>query len=452
MITLLTSRHGEGHHAAAVLAAELGDERYWAVHPPSFPACVARGRAPAARAVRALTRMAGNVAVLSLIGPYTERSPGVSLRDFGKAFDEAVNASHVGGIALDIGSPGGGLGGTPETAEKIYRARGVKPIYAVANSLAASGAFWLASQADKLFAAPGSQLGSIGVFAMHVDESEANRKAGVKVSLIEAPRGGYKTETSPFKALTPEARAKIQHDLDAYNGMFVNAVAVGRGAARAIVRTQWGEGRLLLARDALKVGMIDGIATLGQVIGRLATRQTDARAARLRAISLENRISQLKAAGIPLPDQPRIRGLVVDGYAALYNVPAYSQASGNWELVVPGTFDQSLASGCNVPCLVGHDSAKQLAETSDGTFRVWSNRIGLAYELRLADSDVGWEALQDIKLGRLTGASIRFAVKQQRPGPRGQELTDLWLREVSLTDRPAWPGTSVSLRRTSEPS
>ncbi len=82
-------------------------------------------------------------------------------------------------IVLDVDSPGGNYYGTPETSSKIRAARDSKPIIAVANSLAASAAYWIASAADEIVVTPSGDVGSIGVLAVHTDFSAANEKIGV---------------------------------------------------------------------------------------------------------------------------------------------------------------------------------------------------------------------------------------------------------------------------------
>jgi capsid assembly protease len=119
---------------------------------------------------------------------------------------------------------------------------------------------------------PSGQVGSIGVYCAHQDESKALENEGIKINLISA--GKFKVEGNPTEPLSPDARAAIQDKVDAYYSMFVNAVARNRGAAAADVRNGYGEGRMLLASDAVKARMADRVATLDDVLAKLgvATR------------------------------------------------------------------------------------------------------------------------------------------------------------------------------------
>src|SRR6202043_3845971 len=121
---------------------------------------------------------------------------------------QAAADPSIAAIVLDVDSPGGQGYGIEELGNAIYEARAAKPIAAVANSLAASAAYWAASQATEFYAAPGAEVGSIGVYTMHVDYSEALKKEGISVSYISA--GRYKVEGNPYAPLDDAARAAVQ--------------------------------------------------------------------------------------------------------------------------------------------------------------------------------------------------------------------------------------------------
>jgi signal peptide peptidase SppA len=214
---------------------------------------------------------AGKIAVMPLFGTITKRSNmfsefsgGTSADTFRKDFTAAVNNSDIAGIILDIDSPGGSTWGLPELASAIREGRKQKPVYAVANSLAASAAYWIGSQASTFYATPGGDVGSIGVFAVHTDESGAEEKAGFKTTLISA--GRFKTEGNSFEPLGDDAKAALQDRVDEAYGQFIADVAAGRGVSDDMVRAGYGEGRLLSAEKAMKSGMIDRIGTLDDAI------------------------------------------------------------------------------------------------------------------------------------------------------------------------------------------
>lgn len=216
----------------------------------------------------------GAVAILPLLGMIipranmmSEMSGGTSVQRFTSNLRQALHDPDVGSIIIDVDSPGGQVGGVPELASEIFAARGNKRIVAVANTLAASAAYWIGSAADELVVTPSGEVGSIGVVAMHEDWSKFMEEKGVKISFIQA--GEFKTEGNPYEPLGEEARAYFQSRTDDYYKMFVDAVARGRGVSAATVRNDFGQGRCYGGREAVSRGMADRVETLDAVVDRL---------------------------------------------------------------------------------------------------------------------------------------------------------------------------------------
>jgi len=224
----------------------------------------------------------GGIAVLPMYGVITQRGnmidalsgPGsVSTEIFAKDLDALVKDDAVGQILIDVDSPGGTVYGVGELAAKIRAARADKPIVAIANSLAASAAYWLASQASEVYVTPGGEVGSIGVWSAHDDVSKAMEKLGVTTTLISA--GKFKIEGNPYAPLDEEARAFMQSRVDDYYAAFTGAVAAGRGVPIAQVRDGMGQGRVLGADAAKAAAMVDGVMTFDEVVAKMkrAARQ-----------------------------------------------------------------------------------------------------------------------------------------------------------------------------------
>ncbi len=215
----------------------------------------------------------GAVRVLPLYGVITARGSGMddlsgpgstSAQAFAASLRDAVADDTVGAILIDIDSPGGSVYGIQEAGDEIYKARGSKPIVGISNALAASAAYWLASQCSSLFCTPSGEVGSIGVLCVHEDYSEANKQAGVAMTYISA--GPHKVELNPDNPPTSDAIAYQQARIDAYYSSFTRAVAKGRAVPVADVRSKMGGGRVLGADDALSVGMICGIKTFSEAL------------------------------------------------------------------------------------------------------------------------------------------------------------------------------------------
>ena len=218
---------------------------------------------------------AQSVARIRIEGPIEQKASiwtllfgGAALDLIGAEFDAALKDPDVKGILLEVDSPGGTVYGVPELARTIRAARGTKPIVAVANAEAASAAYYLASQADEVVATPSGQVGSIGVIYLHTDLTGMAEKQGVSFRIFRSQE--RKADTNPYEPLSEEAAADIQSKVDAYDAMFVRDVARGRGVSVEKVRSDYGAGRMFLAADALKAGLIDRIETLEEAASRLA--------------------------------------------------------------------------------------------------------------------------------------------------------------------------------------
>jgi signal peptide peptidase SppA len=224
----------------------------------------------------ASAQSAGGIAVLPLYGVVTQRGnmvedvsgPGsTSTQQFSSALRQLLADNTVGQILIDIDSPGGSVYGVAELADEIQSARTQKPVVAVANSLAASAAYWIGCSASEFYVTPGGEVGSIGVWQAHQDYSKALEESGVKTTLISA--GKFKVEGNPYSPLDDEAQSFMQSRVDDYYAAFTKAVARGRGVPIAQVRDGMGQGRVLGADAALAQNMVDGIATFDDVLKKM---------------------------------------------------------------------------------------------------------------------------------------------------------------------------------------
>jgi signal peptide peptidase SppA len=225
-------------------------------------------------AIAGKTSQPSAVALINVMGTIAQRlslmddiSGGVSTEAVGKAIDAAVANGDVGTIVLNIDSPGGSVFGVAELADKIFQAKQTKRVIAVANSEAASAAYWLASQASELVVTPGGWVGSIGVLMIHYSTAGWEAKEGYETTITRTPAA--KAEGAAGEVLSEEARAARQQLVDAIYGKFIDAVARGRGTTAANVKANFGGGRMLLASDALAAGMVNRIATLAEVLSGL---------------------------------------------------------------------------------------------------------------------------------------------------------------------------------------
>jgi signal peptide peptidase SppA len=275
------------------LLAELltAGSRPWAMLPESMEflaSAVSQGvvvAGPFGQPDRATSKH-GGVAVVPLQGVITPSGGGPvgqllgmggGIASFRQELAKAAADDTVDQIVMEVNSPGGLTDRIPETAQLIRKVRERKPITAVANTMAGSAAYWLASQANEVVVAPSGEVGSIGTYMMHTDKSGANEKAGLNVTLTSA--GKFKTEGNAYQPLSDEAAEARQKKVDLFYGKFVADVAEGRGVDVNEVVEGYGEGRTLLAEAAVEAGLADRVATLEETVVGLGGQKTTERIA-----------------------------------------------------------------------------------------------------------------------------------------------------------------------------
>lgn len=180
--------------------------------------------------------------------------------------DAALAAPEVAGILLDIDSPGGEAGGVFELAERIRAANAIKPIWAHAGDSAFSAGYAIACAAQRVTLAQTGGVGSIGVIALHIDQSVRNAQNGLSVTALYA--GAHKNDATPHAPLTPQATDALQTEIDRLYALFVDHVAQMRGLDVATVRAT--EAALFFGEDAVTAGLADGLASFDATLADFA--------------------------------------------------------------------------------------------------------------------------------------------------------------------------------------
>lgn len=193
---------------------------------------------------------------------------------------KALDDPQVKGILLDIDSPGGEAGGCFSFADTVRNMSRIKPIWAVANSGAASAAYAIGSAASKFYAARDAMVGSIGVVWLHMDYSKHLEQQGVVASYVYA--GQHKTDGNPFEPLEGEAKAEIQNLIDQRYEQFVSLVAANRSLSPEQVRAT--EAREYLADEAANIGLIDGVMSYAEARQAMAS-ELSLRVPRVRVVN-----------------------------------------------------------------------------------------------------------------------------------------------------------------------
>jgi protease-4 len=170
----------------------------------------------------------------------------------------------VRAVVLRIDSPGGVVAPTQEIFTAVRRLREAKkPVVASLGSVAASGGYYVAVSADRIFASPGTLTGSIGVVMQLANVEGLLKKVGVEYVVVKA--GAYKDVGNFARAMTPEERRILQSLLDDVYDQFISAVAEGRGLEPQAVRA-FAEGRIYSGRQAHGLKMVDDLGGLEDAI------------------------------------------------------------------------------------------------------------------------------------------------------------------------------------------
>ena len=175
------------------------------------------------------------------------------------AIDAAEADPSVARIQLAIDSPGGQVAGIHAISDRIHQT--VKPVTAHVDTLCASAAYWIASQADEITAPRGAQVGSIGAYVAVVDISQRAAQAGIKVHVISS--GPYKGAGVPGAEIKPEHLADMQGRINKIHGEFVQDINRGR-SVRGADPTRINEsanGRVYSSLEAVQIGLIDRISS-----------------------------------------------------------------------------------------------------------------------------------------------------------------------------------------------
>jgi signal peptide peptidase SppA len=257
-----------------LLIARAKLEVILAVLGPRLGLPVADAALPLAVPLRSETLAAPGIAVIPIHGTLVRRTQGLeaasgltSYEAIGAQLDAALADPAIHGILLDVDSPGGEAGGVFELAERIRAADAVKPVWALAAESAFSAAYALAASASQLALTRTAGVGSIGVIALHLDQSARDAQDGYRYTAITA--GKHKNDFSPHAPLDPQAAERLQAEVDRLYGMFVTHVAAMRGLDVETVRAT--EAGLYFGEDAVAAGLADAVASREAFLAQFVT-------------------------------------------------------------------------------------------------------------------------------------------------------------------------------------
>ena len=244
------------------------------------------------------------IAVLPVLGTLVRRSSYIgaasgltSYHDIEAMAEAAFADPQVRAVLLEIDSSGGEAGGVFDLAQRLRALSQTsgKPLWAIADEAALSAAYAIACAADRLWLTRTAEVGSIGVVAVHVDESVADAKAGMSYTFLHA--GAHKVDGHPHAPLPAPVAADIQADIEQLHTQFISLVAGFRRLTPEAIRDT--EARVYRGEAALQAGLADQIGTRAEAITALQ-RQLAMSAGR----SLRNKAAALSATRTTSRSQP----------------------------------------------------------------------------------------------------------------------------------------------------
>jgi protease-4 len=184
-----------------------------------------------------------------------------------KAIIKAKEDDKVKAIVLRVDSPGGSALTSDIIWREIELAKEKKPVVVSMGNVAASGGYYIAAGANKIFAEPTTITGSIGVFGTIPNISELAADIGINAEQVGTNKNSV--DYSLFESMTPEFRGMVQEGIEDVYETFLSRVAEGRGMEREAVH-QVAQGRVWSGVDAKDMGLVDELGNLNDAIAEAA--------------------------------------------------------------------------------------------------------------------------------------------------------------------------------------
>ena len=212
------------------------------------------------------------VAVIPMFGPIfpranmiTDFSGGTTLTDMQRDLEAAMSNDAVNCIVYAVDSPGGAVSGIQAHADEIAAANKMKPICAFVMGTAASAAYWLATAAGRIAMDRTGVVGSIGVVVAVPKQVQPDGNGDMTVEVVSS--------NAPQKRVDPmtdDGLAEIRNGLDALEAVFLGDVAARRGVKVDAVKSDFGQGGVVVGADAVTRGMADALTSFSAELARMA--------------------------------------------------------------------------------------------------------------------------------------------------------------------------------------
>lgn len=248
--------------------------QFWAIHSPfqatletMIQRAITAGPVDDAARYGLPVRKVNGTALISTVGPIVKEAGWLSFWGFAgtrEAQASLLSADadpDIENIVWLMDTPGGSTDGLEELAQVVSGLK--KPVTVFVDGLIASAGYYVGSQADAIYAAPRSLIGSIGTRMMLVDTSKYYADKGIKFIPIDT--GEHKSAGADGVEITESQIKEFQRIVDGFNQYFINAVSKGRKLPKETVK-EYADGRVFFAEEAIDMGLIDGVTTLSSIL------------------------------------------------------------------------------------------------------------------------------------------------------------------------------------------
>ena len=186
---------------------------------------------------------------------------------YSRIFESVAKNKKIKAMLLDIDSPGGSATGSEVLFRGIQRVAEEKPVYAYVSGMGASGGYYLACAANKVFALPTALVGSIGVIYLRPVLEQLLSKVGVEFSVFKS--GEFKDMTGFWRSPTDRESEKFQELINEIFDNFVAVVASGRSLDESKVR-EIATGEVMTAQRGVGLGLVDQIGDFTDALDAVA--------------------------------------------------------------------------------------------------------------------------------------------------------------------------------------
>lgn len=174
-------------------------------------------------------------------------------REATAAVEAAILNPSIRGVVVTVDSPGGTCVGTPELARALARLTAAKPTIGAIDNMAASAGYWVVAGCGTIYASPSSDVGSVGVYSIHIDQSKTY-EAWYSSTMTLVRNGDQKAET--LREMTPEMQARWQASVDGIATTFRDTIRAFRSKDIDEAHLQ---GQCLSGDEALAAGLVDAV-------------------------------------------------------------------------------------------------------------------------------------------------------------------------------------------------